>query len=106
MTEDGTLSIVRHGNTYQVRYASNNPHGMDEQLYTDLSQETLQEMLQQCGMDPWYITQAMVELRKGRCAVLPMIFADLPYATQCLVCATPRNGERGTLRAHGTNGSS
>src|SRR5262249_62372453 len=85
MTEDGTLSIVRRGHTYQVRYASNNPHGIDQQLYTDLSQETLQEVLQQCGIEPWYITQAMVELRKGRWAVLPMIFADLPDATECLV---------------------
>src|SRR5262250_616118 len=26
MTEEGTLSIVRRGTCYQVRYASNNPH--------------------------------------------------------------------------------
>ena len=73
---EGTLSIVRYGNTYQVRCASNNPHGMDHQLYTDLSQDTLHKVLHQWGMDPWYITQAMVELRKGGCAVLPMVFSE------------------------------
>ena len=73
---EGTLSIVRYGKTYQVRCASNNPHGMDHQLYTDLSQDTLHKVLHQWGMDPWYITQAMVELRKGGCAVLPMVFSE------------------------------
>src|SRR5262245_18502917 len=29
MTEAGTLSIVRRANTYQVRYASNNPYDCD-----------------------------------------------------------------------------
>ena len=29
MTEDGTLSIVRRGTRYQVRYASNNPDHRD-----------------------------------------------------------------------------
>jgi hypothetical protein len=29
MTEEGTLSIVRRGTVYQVRYASNNPYAPD-----------------------------------------------------------------------------
>jgi hypothetical protein len=33
MTEEGTLSIVRHGSPYQVRYASNNPQGRERQPY-------------------------------------------------------------------------
>ena len=33
MAEAGMLSIVRCGTTYQVRYASSNPHDMDRQPY-------------------------------------------------------------------------
>jgi hypothetical protein len=33
MADAGMLSIVRCGTTYQVRYASSNPHDMDRQPY-------------------------------------------------------------------------
>ena len=33
MIEAGMLSIVRRGTTYQVRYASANPQGVDRQPY-------------------------------------------------------------------------
>ena len=33
MTEAGLLSIMRHGHTYQIRYASSNPYDMDRPPY-------------------------------------------------------------------------
>jgi len=75
MAEEGTLSILRRGTTYQVRYASHNPYGRDRQPYTCANEHTVVILLQQCGMDPWAIMQAVAELRKGRVAVLPIVFS-------------------------------
>ena len=72
MTEEGMLSIVRRGTTYQVRYASSNPHGLDRPPYPCPDEGTLVTLLHHCGMDPWSIQQAGTELRKGRMAVLPL----------------------------------
>ena len=33
-------------------------------------------LLQHCGLDLWSITQAVAELRQGRMAVLPFVFAQ------------------------------
>jgi len=70
MTEEGTLSIVRHGNAYHVRYASNNPHGSDRQVYACPDADTLGALLHHCGVEPGAMTQAYAELLKGRVAVL------------------------------------
>ena len=75
MTEEATLSIMRCGNTYQVRYASNNPHTMDRQLYTCIDKEHLEAFLPQVGIAPWYITQVHIELRKSGCAILPIVLS-------------------------------
>ena len=72
MTEEGMLSIVRRGTTYQVRYASSNPHGLEWPPSPCPDEGTLVALLHQCGMDPWAIQQAGTELRKGRMAVLPL----------------------------------
>ena len=66
------LSIVRRGTTYQVRYASSNPHGLERPPYPCPDEGTLVTLLHQCGTDPWSIQQAGTELRKGRMAVLPL----------------------------------
>ena len=67
MTEEGTLSIVRRKKSYKVRYASNNPHTMDQrQPYTCTDAEHLEAFLHHCGSDPWSIHQACAELRNGR----------------------------------------
>ena len=55
MTEEGMLSIVRRGTTYQVRYASSNPYDRDRQLYTCSNEHTVVTLLQHCGLDPWSI---------------------------------------------------
>ncbi len=72
MTEEGILSIVRRETTYQVRYASSNPHGLEWPPYPCPDEGTLVALLHQCGTDPWSIQQAGTELRKGRMAVLPL----------------------------------
>jgi hypothetical protein len=78
MAEEGTLSILRRGTTYQVRYASHNPYGRDRQPYTCANEPAVVTLLQHCGLDPWAITQAVAELRQGRVAVLPIVFALAP----------------------------
>lgn len=47
MTEEGMLSIVRRGTTYQVRYASPNPQAMDWQPYQCTDAGTLVALLSQ-----------------------------------------------------------
>jgi len=75
MLEEGTLSIVRRGTAYQVRYASNNPHGRDRQLYECADEETMRAFLQQLGAESVSINQACVELRKGGVAVLLIVLS-------------------------------
>jgi hypothetical protein len=75
MTEEGTLGIVRVENTYQVRYASNNPHRMDRQHYKCSDEAQLGAFLQQLDLDSWYIKQVFAELWKGRLAALPIVLS-------------------------------
>ena len=70
------LSIVRRGDTYQVRYASTNPYGMDRPPSQYPDEGTLVALLHHWGIDAWSIHQAVTELRKGRIAVLPMVSAQ------------------------------
>ena len=81
MTEEGTLSIVRHGNSYQVRYASNHPYGMDRQLCECPDEETLGALLQQLGTESGSIDQACAELRKGAVAVLLIVLSAAQMQT-------------------------
>jgi hypothetical protein len=81
MTEEGTLSIVMRENAYQVRYASNNPHTMDQrQAYTCTDVEHLGAFLHQCGSDLWSIYQVCAELRKGRQGELAVLSIVLSAA--------------------------
>ena len=75
MTEEGTLSIVRREHTYQVRYASYNPYEHDRPPQQCSDEGTLIAFLHQCGIDAWYSTQAVADLRKGGLAVLPIVFS-------------------------------
>ena len=81
MTEDGILGIMKRGNTYQVRYASYNPHGLDRPLYQCPDESTLVALLRHCGMDSWYIHQAGAELQKGGFAALPIALAEAQIQT-------------------------
>jgi hypothetical protein len=73
MTEEGMLSIVRRGTTYQVRYAPSNPYGGDRLPYLCPDEDTLLTLFHHCGMDTWSIHHTSAELRKGRLAVLPLV---------------------------------
>ena len=75
MSEEGTLSILRRGHTYQVRYASNYPHGRDRQPFVCPDEATLRAMLHQCGVASEPITQACTELRQGRVAILFVVLS-------------------------------
>jgi hypothetical protein len=63
MTEEGTLSIVRRGPTYQVRYASNNPYGPDRQPYVCLDEAHLGALLHHVGIAPRSLQEVLAALR-------------------------------------------
>jgi hypothetical protein len=81
MTEDGILGIMKRGNTYQVRYASYNPHGLDRPSYQCSDEGALVALLHHCGMELWYIHQAGAELQKGGFAALPIALAEAQIQT-------------------------
>jgi hypothetical protein len=81
MTEDGILGIIKRGNTYQVRYASYDPHGLERPSYQCPDEGTLVTLLRHCGMDSWYIHQAGAELQKGGFAALPIALAEAQIQT-------------------------
>src|SRR5215813_3653246 len=76
MTEGGMLSIVGRGTTYQVRYASPNPHDMDRQPYPCPDEGTLVALLRQCELEAWSFHRALAELQYGRMAVLLIVLSE------------------------------
>ncbi len=70
------LSIVRRGNTYQVRYASFNPYDMERLPYQCSAEDTLVTLLRHYGIDAWSLQQAVAALRKGEVAVLPVVLSE------------------------------
>jgi len=75
MTEEGTLSIVRRGNTYQVRYASNNPYGMDRQPYVCIDEEHLGAFLHQLAIAPRSINEVFAALQTSGFTVLLIVLS-------------------------------
>ena len=75
MAEEGTLSIVRRGTRYQVRYASNNPHAQERPPHACPDEATLRAFLHHLGTDGVSIRQACVDVRKAGLAVLPVALA-------------------------------
>ncbi|MBM3225829.1 MAG: hypothetical protein FJZ47_18800 [Candidatus Tectomicrobia bacterium] len=80
MSEQGTLGIMRRGDTYQVHYASNNPYEADHQPYACSTETHLEALLHHVGTDAWSIQQTFAELQKGRLVVLPIIHAPARLA--------------------------
>jgi len=76
MTEDGILGIMRRGDTYQVRYASYNPHGTDRGSYQCPDEGTLVALRHHGGLGAWSLHRALAELRYGRMAVLPIVLSE------------------------------
>jgi hypothetical protein len=101
MMEEGTLSIVRRGHTYQVRYASNNPYTMDHELSTHTDEGHVSAWLHHCGLDPWAIQQAAAELRHGRMAVLPVVWSPAQRHASFLVPAEGNPGMSTLPKMHG-----
>ena len=76
MRETGILSIVRHGHTLQIRYASFNPYDMERLPYPCSDEGALVTLLHHWGIDTWSLQQAVAALRKGEVAVLPVALAE------------------------------
>jgi len=53
MTEEGMLSIVWRGPSWQVRYASSHPYGVDRPPYLCSDEGALVALLHHCGIDAW-----------------------------------------------------
>ncbi len=77
MTEEGTLSIMRRGHTYQVRYASNKPYGMDRQPYVCPDEAHLAAVLHQLGIAPRSRQEVFAALRqRGFTCLLIVLSAE------------------------------
>ena len=70
MTEEGTLSIVRRGTGYQIRYASNNPHDQERLPWACPNETHLAAFLHYVGMKLGVIAQVCGDVRQGKMAVL------------------------------------
>src|SRR5262249_24555396 len=68
MTEEGTLSIVRRGTCYQVRYASNRPHDPERRPHTCPDEAHLAAILHHCGTEGAVIAQVCTAVRPGKMA--------------------------------------
>jgi hypothetical protein len=93
MRETGILSIVKHGHTFQIRYASFNPYDMDRLPYPCSDEGALATLLHHWGIDTWSFQQAIAALRKGDVAVLPVALSlarlQAYFPPQC----APRGGQ-------------
>jgi hypothetical protein len=74
MTEEGTLSIVRRGTGYQVRYASNTLHDRERRprAYPD---EAHLAALHHFGTEVAVISQVCADVRQGKMAVLLVVIS-------------------------------
>jgi hypothetical protein len=73
MTEEGTVSIIRRGPCYQVRYASNNPYDRERQPRACPDEDHLRALLHHLGIDETTIAQACADVCKGGMAVLRLV---------------------------------
>jgi hypothetical protein len=71
--EEGTLSILRRGTTYQVRYASNNPYAPDRQPRACPDAAALDALLQHLGAEAVTIMQAWTTVQHGGIAVFCLL---------------------------------
>jgi hypothetical protein len=73
MTEEGTVSIIRRGPCYQVRYASNNPYGRECQPRACPNEDHVRALLHHLGIEATTITQACADVRNRGMAVLHLV---------------------------------
>jgi hypothetical protein len=70
MKEEGTLSIVRHGPYYQVRYAANNPHGQERLPWACPDEVHVAALLHHLGTEAAALSQVCTTVRHGKMVVL------------------------------------
>jgi hypothetical protein len=75
MTEEGTLSIVRRGTRYQIRYASTNPHDRERLPRACPDEAHLAAVLHQLGTESAAITQVYADVQQGKMAVLLVVIS-------------------------------
>jgi hypothetical protein len=75
MAEEGTLSIVRRGSGYQVRYASNHPYDPERPPHACPDEETLRAFLHHVGLEAGAIHQACAAVQTGGVAVLRILLS-------------------------------
>jgi hypothetical protein len=85
MTEEGTLSIVRRGSGYQVRYASNNPYDRERFPWACPDETRLVALLHHLGTESTVMTQVCADVRHGKMAVLLVTLS----AEQLQTCFPP-----------------
>lgn len=99
MRELDILSIVKHGQTYKVRYASSHPYDTERQVHCCLDEESLMAFLEACGLDAWSLHQAVTALRKGQMAVVPLVLPAVQVARYFPEAqAVPCHAKRGSSR--------
>jgi CheY-like chemotaxis protein len=87
LPEGGTLSIVRRGAGYQVRYAANNPYAAEHAPWTCPDEDTLCAWLDQVGIETEALQHACAVARQGCVAVLCLRVA--PAQLPPCLCPTP-----------------
>jgi CheY-like chemotaxis protein len=94
MPEDGTLSILRRGDAYHVRYASTNPYAPEPPARACPDETTLRALLHPIGIEAEALQHACTVARHGGVAVLLLCV----YPDQIYACFPPPPEET----AHGT----
>jgi CheY-like chemotaxis protein len=85
--EEGTLSIVRRGQGYHVRYASNNPYAPEPLPRVCPDEATLRALLHHVGLEAEALQHACAGVRTGQMAVLYLRVA--PAQWQASFGSTP-----------------
>jgi CheY-like chemotaxis protein len=75
LAEEGTLSIVRRGKGYQVRYASNNPYALDRLPRACPDEATLRGLLHHLGTEAEVLHHTCAIVRQGGMAVVRILVA-------------------------------
>ena len=93
MPEDGTLSILRRGDAYQVRYAANHPYAPESPARVCPDEATLRAVLHALGTDAAALQHACAVARTGKMAVLRLRIA--PGQRQACFHPTPEETAHG-----------
>jgi hypothetical protein len=93
LPEDGTLSIVRRGAGYQVRYASNNPYAQERLPRVCPDEATVRALLHAVGTEAEAVEHACAVARKGGVAVLHVRLARAQMQACFRPAPAPRPGD-------------